>query len=410
MSDFKRKVDIQSVPLFVSALPVLQTLKEAGHEAVFVGGSVRDLVLGKEISDVDIATSATPEEVKSLFSHTVDVGIEHGTVLVLHHHDSYEVTTFRTEGTYQDFRHPDSVTFVRSLEEDLMRRDFTINALAVNDKEEIVDYFGGIEDLEREIIRCVGNPMERFNEDALRMMRAVRFAGQLGFTIESDTFNAIRTLKANLERVAVERMKVEFEKMILSPHRALAFKAFVESELYHSCPDFKEAKETLLKIGAFPLERFTITQAWILFAYYEQLTVPQLRKVLKDWKSSNDQISTILTGYQTLLARLEKEWDAFLAYECPEVLAIEVEQLLPGIGHSEQLVELEEVYRQLPIHSMKDIQIDGFGVKEALGLEKMGPIIGEVLQALQTEILSGRLANENTEIVSWIRNNFNESK
>ena len=410
MSDFKRTVDIQSVPIFVSALPVLQTLKEAGHEAVFVGGSVRDLVLGKEISDVDIATSATPEEVKSLFSHTVDVGIEHGTVLVLHHHDSYEVTTFRTEGTYQDFRHPDSVTFVRSLEEDLMRRDFTINALAVNDKEEIVDYFGGIEDLEREIIRCVGNPMERFNEDALRMMRAVRFAGQLGFTIESDTFNAIRTLKANLERVAVERMKVEFEKMILSPHRALAFKTFVESELYHSCPDFKEAKETLLKLGEFPLEKMTITQAWILFAYYEQLTVPQLRKVLKDWKSSNDQISTILTGYQTLLARLEKEWDAFLAYECPEVLAIEVEQLLPGIGHSEQLVELEEVYRQLPIHSMKDIQIDGFGVKEALGLEKMGPIIGEVLQALQTEILSGRLPNENTEIVSWIRNNFNESK
>lgn len=410
MSDLKRKVDIQSVPLFVSALPVLQTLKEAGHEAVFVGGSVRDLVLGKEISDVDIATSATPEEVKSLFSHTVDVGIEHGTVLVLHHHDSYEVTTFRTEGTYQDFRHPDSVTFVRSLEEDLMRRDFTINALAVNDKEEIVDYFGGIEDLEREIIRCVGNPMERFNEDALRMMRAVRFAGQLGFTIESDTFNAIRTLKANLERVAVERMKVEFEKMILSPHRALAFKAFVESELYHSCPDLKEAKETLLKLGEFPLEKMTITQAWILFAYYERLSIPQLRKVLKNWKSSNDQISTILTGYQTLLARLEKEWDAFLAYECPEVLAIEVEQLLPGIGHSEQLVELEEVYRQLPIRSMKDIQIDGFGVKEALGLEKMGPIIGEVLQALQTEILSGRLANENTEIVSWIRNNFNESK
>ena len=410
MSDFKRKVDIQSVPLFVSALPVLQTLKEAGHEAVFVGGSVRDLVLGKEISDVDIATSATPEEVKSLFSHTVDVGIEHGTVLVLHHHDSYEVTTFRTEGTYQDFRHPDSVTFVRSLEEDLMRRDFTINALAVNDKEEIVDYFNGIEDLDRGIIRCVGNPLERFNEDALRMMRAVRFAGQLGFLIETDTFNAIRTLKANLERVAVERIKVEFEKMILSPHRALAFKAFVESELYHSCPDFKEAKETLLKLGEFPLEKMTITQAWILFAYYEQLTVPQLRKVLKDWKSSNDQISTILTGYQTLLARLEKEWDAFLAFECPEVLAIEVEQLLPGIGHSEQLVELEEVYQQLPIRSMKDIQIDGFGVKEALGLEKMGPIIGEVLQALQTEILSGRLVNENADIVSWIRNSFNESK
>ena len=410
MSDLKRKVDIQSVPLFVSALPVLQTLKEAGHEAVFVGGSVRDLVLGKDISDVDIATSATPEEVKSLFSHTVDVGIEHGTVLVLHHHDSYEVTTFRTEGTYQDFRHPDSVTFVRSLEEDLMRRDFTINALAVNDREEIVDYFNGIEDLEHGIIRCVGNPMERFNEDALRMMRAVRFAGQLGFSIESDIFNAIRTLKANLERVAVERMKVEFEKMILSPHRHLAFKAFVESELYQACPDFKATNDTLLKVGEYPLDKLTITQAWILFSYYERLSISQLRKVLKNWKSSNDQISTVLTGYQTLLARLEKEWDAFLAYECPEDLAVEVEQLLPGIGQVEELEKLKTVYQQLPIRSMKDIQIDGFGVKEALGLGKMGPIIGEVLQALQTEILSGRLANENKEIVSWIRNNFNESK
>ena len=410
MSEFKGKVDIQAVPLFVDALPVLQSLKNAGYEAVFVGGSVRDLVLGKEISDVDIATSATPEEVKSLFAHTVDVGIEHGTVLVLHHHESYEVTTFRTEGTYQDFRHPDSVTFVRSLEEDLMRRDFTINALALNDQEEIVDYFNGIEDLEHGIIRCVGNPLERFNEDALRMMRAVRFAGQLGFAIEEETFSAIRTLKANLERVAVERMKVEFEKMILSPNRQLAFNAFVESELYHSCPDFKEAKETLLKISEFPLDSISITQAWILFAYYERLNPSQLKAVLKNWKSSNEQISTILTGYKTLLVRLEREWDAFLAYDCPEDLAVEVEQLLPGIERVEQLEEMKAVYQQLPIRSMKDIQIDGFGVKEALGLEKMGPIIGEVLQALQSEILSGRLINENAEIVSWIRNNFNENK
>ena len=232
MNKFNRKIDILSVPLFVAALPVLQTLKKAGHEAVFVGGSVRDLVLGKEISDVDIATSATPEEVKSLFTHTVDVGIEHGTVLVIYHQENYEVTTFRTEGTYQDFRHPDSVTFVRSLEEDLMRRDFTINALAINDQEEIVDYFDGLKDLENSIIRCVGNPMERFNEDALRMMRAIRFAGQLGFTIESKTFNAIRVLKSNLERVAVERMKVEFEKMIVSLHRINELIAIIETDLY----------------------------------------------------------------------------------------------------------------------------------------------------------------------------------
>ena len=406
MNKFNRKIDILSVPLFVAAFPVLQTLKKAGHEAVFVGGSVRDLVLGKEISDVDIATSATPEEVKSLFTHTVDVGIEHGTVLVIYHQDSYEVTTFRTEGTYQDFRHPDSVTFVRSLEEDLMRRDFTINALAINDQEEIVDYFDGLKDLENSIIRCVGNPMERFNEDALRMMRAIRFAGQLGFTIESKTFNAIRVLKNNLEHVAVERMKVEFEKMIVSLHRNNAFLAFIESDLYQSCPDFINSRETLKKIGEFPESSLSILQAWVLFAYYNQLSVSELKKVLKNWKSSNEQISETLIGYQTLLNRLDKEWDSFMAYECSERIAVEIEGLLPGLGRTENHKILTQVYKTLPIHSMQEIQIDGFGVKEALKLEKMGPKIGEVLQAVEKAILSGELKNENHEIVDWIRNHF----
>ena len=409
MNKFNRKIDILSVPLFVAALPVLQTLKKAGHEAVFVGGSVRDLVLGKEISDVDIATSATPEEVKSLFSHTVDVGIEHGTVLVIYHQDSYEVTTFRTEGTYQDFRHPDSVTFVRSLEEDLMRRDFTINALAINDQEEIVDYFDGLKDLENSIIRCVGNPMERFNEDALRMMRAIRFAGQLGFTIESKTFNAIRVLKSNLERVAVERMKVEFEKMIVSLHRNNAFLAFIESDLYQSCPDFANSRETLKKIGEFPVNSMSILQAWVLFAYYNQLSASELKKVLKNWKSSNEQISETLIGYQTFLKRLDKKWDSFMAYECSERIAIEIEGLLPGLGGTENHNILTQVYITLPIHSMQDIQIDGFGVKEALKLEKMGPKIGKVLQAVEKAILSDELKNENHEIVDWIRNHFLEN-
>lgn len=409
MNKFNRKIDILSVPLFVAALPVLQTLKKAGHEAVFVGGSVRDLVLGKEISDVDIATSATPEEVKSLFSHTVDVGIEHGTVLVIYHQDSYEVTTFRTEGTYQDFRHPDSVTFVRSLEEDLMRRDFTINALAINDQEEIVDYFDGLKDLENSIIRCVGNPMERFNEDALRMMRAIRFAGQLGFTIESKTFNAIRVLKSNLERVAVERMKVEFEKMIVSLYRNNAFLAFIESDLYQSCPDFTNARGTLKKIGEFPMSSMSILQAWVLFAYYNQLSVSELKRVLKNWKSSNEQISETLIGYQTFLNRLDKEWDSFMAYECSERIAIEIEGLLPGLGRTENHNILTQVYITLPIHSMQDIQIDGFGVKEALKLEKMGPKIGKVLQAVEKAILSDELKNENHEIVDWIRNHFLEN-
>ena len=287
-----------------------------------------------------------------------------------------------------------------------MRRDFTINALAINDQEEIVDYFDGLKDLENSIIRCVGNPMERFNEDALRMMRAIRFAGQLGFTIESKTFNAIRVLKSNLERVAVERMKVEFEKMIVSLHRSNAFLAFIESDLYQSCPDFTNSRETLKKIGEFPVNSMSILQAWVLFAYYNQLSVSELKKVLKNWKSSNEQISETLIGYQTFLKRLDKEWDSFMAYECTERIAIEIEGLLPGLGRTENHNNLTQVYKTLPIHSMQEIQIDGFGVKEALKLEKMGPKIGEVLQAVEKAILSGELKNENHEIVDWIRNHF----
>ena len=212
-------MSIQKEPLFLEALPVMQQLVDAGYEAYFVGGSVRDMLLHKPISDVDIATSATPQEVKEIFSHTVDVGIEHGTVMVIYHKEGYEVTTFRTEEGYEDFRHPDKVTFVRSLEEDLKRRDFTINALAIGIDDQLMDFFDGIGDLERQCLRCVGDAKERFNEDALRMFRAVRFVGQLGFQIEEKTKNAISLLKMNLSKVAVERMKVEFEKMIQSSFR-----------------------------------------------------------------------------------------------------------------------------------------------------------------------------------------------
>lgn len=403
MEKNNRKVPIQSIPLFVNALPVVQKLQSAGYEAVFVGGSVRDLILSKEISDVDIATSATPFEVKEIFSHTVDVGIEHGTVLVLYAGEGYEVTTFRTESTYQDFRHPDSVTFVRSLEEDLKRRDFTMNALAINNQEEIVDYFNGLEDIDSKTIRCVGNPLERFNEDALRMMRAVRFAGQLGFTIEESTFEAICTLKSNLEKVAVERMRVEFDKMIQSDYRDLSMESFVKSGLYQSCPQFKEFSQALLNIGQFPLKHLSVTQAWVLLAFYEQIDPTKLVKLLKEWKSSNEQVDAVSMGYRALLTRVRQPWDSFMTFNCEETIAYEVEALLPGLGFQADMPLLESTYQQLPIRSRKEIEIDGFGVKKALGLEKMGPEIGKTLQDVQTAILSGTLKNEHSAIVRWIQ-------
>ncbi len=203
------------------AAAIIRELQKAGFEAYIVGGCVRDSLLKKKPSDWDITTSATPEQVKSLFSVTIDTGIKHGTVTVLKNHVGYEVTTFRVDGTYSDGRHPDKVEFTPSLIEDLKRRDFTINAMAYNDKVGLVDKFGGERDLHKGIIRCVGDPMERFSEDALRMMRAVRFSAQLGFFVDEDTYTAIRKLCANIKKVSAERIAKEFTKLVNSAHPEL---------------------------------------------------------------------------------------------------------------------------------------------------------------------------------------------
>ena len=399
-------MSIQKEPLFLEALPVMQQLVDAGYEAYFVGGSVRDMLLHKPISDVDIATSATPQEVKEIFSHTVDVGIEHGTVMVIHHKEGYEVTTFRTEEGYEDFRHPDKVTFVRSLEEDLKRRDFTINALAIGIDDQLMDFFDGIGDLERQCIRCVGDAKERFNEDALRMFRAIRFVGQLGFQIEENTKNAISLLKMNLSKVAVERMKVEFEKMIQSSYRKDALKLFVETGLYQACPLFDGKDEILLKLAEFPLKEMSVLQAWILFIDELNLSDKEVTHLLKSWKSSNEQIRDVLVGYKTYRARKEEEWNFFLAYDCPYEVACEVEQLLIAQNKSTSMEGLEATYQSLPIRSMNDIQLNGHDIIRILKLEKKGPIIGQVLKTVEKMILEQSISNDAEVLETYVLSHF----
>lgn len=197
---------------------IIDTLMEAGYEAYAVGGCIRDSILGRKPGDWDITTSANPMQVKELFSKTIDTGIQHGTVTVMIRGEGFEVTTYRIDGEYEDGRHPKEVVFTANLLEDLKRRDFTINAMAYNEKDGLVDAFSGIEDLKRKVIRCVGNPKERFEEDALRMMRAVRFAAQLGFSIEKETRSAISELAKNLEKVSAERIQVELIKLLVSKH------------------------------------------------------------------------------------------------------------------------------------------------------------------------------------------------
>lgn len=199
-------------------IQIIERLESCGHEAYAVGGCVRDSILGKEPADWDITTSASPEEVKALFTHTIDTGIAHGTVTIMCGKCGYEVTTYRIDGEYKDGRHPESVAFTNLLSEDLRRRDFTINAMAYNQTEGLVDLFGGMQDLQDGVIRCVGEATERFSEDALRMLRAVRFAAQLGFSIDKATYDAICALAPTIARVSMERIMVELVKLLTSAH------------------------------------------------------------------------------------------------------------------------------------------------------------------------------------------------
>ena len=201
-----------------NAETIIRELMAHGFEAFAVGGCVRDSILGREPGDWDITTSAKPEQVKQIFHRTVDTGIEHGTVTVLMDKEAYEVTTYRVDGEYEDHRHPKEVTFTASLEEDLKRRDFTINAMAYNPETGLVDIFEGIQDLNRKVIRCVGNPGERFDEDALRILRAIRFSAQLGFEIDDATKDAMTERADTLKDVSAERIRVELVKLLISNH------------------------------------------------------------------------------------------------------------------------------------------------------------------------------------------------
>lgn len=223
---------------------IIGRLEAGGAEAYAVGGCVRDSVLGRTPLDWDITTSAEPARVKELFSRTVDTGIRHGTVTVMKGREGFEVTTYRVDGVYEDARHPKEVRFTGSLPEDLRRRDFTINAMAYNERAGLVDLFGGLADLERGVIRCVGNARERFSEDALRMLRAVRFCAQLGFTIAEETETAMRELSGNLAKVSAERIQAELVKLLVSDHPEALLAAYSAGLTAVFLPEFDRMMQT----------------------------------------------------------------------------------------------------------------------------------------------------------------------
>ncbi|WP_314827482.1 CCA tRNA nucleotidyltransferase [Oribacterium parvum] len=272
---------------------IIRSLENAGFEAYIVGGCVRDGILGRNPEDWDITTIAKPDEIKRIFSHTVDTGIEHGTVTVLVPPEevergirSFEVTTYRIDGEYTDHRHPNAVSFTGSLEEDLARRDFTINAMAYHMERGIIDPFHGQEDLEKKIVRAVGKAKDRFAEDALRMMRGIRFSAQLDFSLDEEAYLGIESLKESLENVSKERIAVELWKLLASAHPDKVEMFFSTGLAPYITEDFPKIQES----GIPKLLPFAPVEKIVRFGLFLR-NVPDLaRKILRDLKLDRESI------------------------------------------------------------------------------------------------------------------------
>ncbi|MEK5039237.1 CCA tRNA nucleotidyltransferase [Sporosarcina sp. FSL K6-3457] len=384
-----------------SSREVIRLLEQAGYEAVFVGGAVRDFVLGKPATDIDIATSAKPEEVKALFPMTVDVGTAHGTVLVLMDGEPIEVTTYRTEGTYSDHRRPDEVEFVTSLREDLLRRDFTMNALAMTKDGELIDLFGGQRDMAHQLIRAVGYAADRFNEDALRMFRAVRFTSVLDFTIEEDTFEAIRSHAPQIQHISVERLKAEMDKLLKGVNPMKAFQVIQQTALASHLPLFPENIDKLNQMVPFE----TAIEGWAClmlagdFSYLEVANAYKLSNVEKSFLAAVQQASMRRSsGLFTV--------DDYYRFDL-EVLLL-VEKWVVILVNATQTVSKDEITaakQALPIQSVADIAITGKDLMAWTGL-RGGKWTGEWMEKITWLVLHGHCENNPNNIKEWFVDEF----
>lgn len=385
---------------FVAALPILETIEAAGFEAYFVGGSVRDTLLGKPIHDVDIATSAYPEEVKALFERTVDTGIEHGTVMILDHGQGYETTTFRTESTYTDFRRPDEVTFVRSLAEDLKRRDFTVNAFALTKDGEIIDMFDGLSDMDNHILRAVGEAEERFHEDALRMMRAVRFAAQLDFKIEAATLQAIKDNAPLLANIAIERTNVEFTKLLQGKAARYGLLEMIATNLNQYMPGLEVVDIDLIGYAELlaDAQPQNDVAAWTLLVFELGLTPEDAVVFLKKWKQSNDMVKTIKASIKLLNKLRLGDVAAWDLYESGNA----IDNVLAVAKLSELVVDvagLKSRYEDLKIKNKGELAFNGGNLTKELGM-RPGPLFGKILATLEQKVVAGDLNNSHDVLLA----------
>lgn len=423
---------------------IINTLNEAGFEAYAVGGCVRDSIMGREPDDWDITTSADPQQVKKLFRRTIDTGIQHGTVTVMLQKAGYEVTTYRIDGEYEDNRHPKEVIFTKSLKEDLKRRDFTVNAMAYHPSEGLIDLFDGIGDMERRFIRCVGNARERFSEDALRVMRGVRFSAQFGYEIEEETKKAVCKLAGNLKNVSAERIRVELVKLLVSPNPDYLRRAYELGITKVFLPEFDICMETaqnnphhcysvgehtlqamkavradkVLRLAMFlhdigkPFTKTTDEKGKDHFKKHAKESTRLAEDILHRLKFDNDTIKKVcrlvefhdwsidleehvkISTVRRLIAKIGE--DAF-----PDMFEINRADLLAQSGYlrKEKLAKqerLEAMYREITEKkdclSLKGLAVGGKDLLER-GL-KPGRELGEILQRMLTDVLENPAHNK----------------
>ncbi|EAF1375939.1 CCA tRNA nucleotidyltransferase [Listeria monocytogenes] len=385
--------------VFLKALPVLQKLTTAGFEAYFVGGSVRDYLLNRTISDVDIATSAFPEEVKEIFQTSYDTGIAHGTVTVRENNEFYEVTTFRTEGTYEDFRRPSEVTFIRSLEEDLKRRDFTMNAIAMDEHFALQDPFSGQLAIQNKEIKAVGKASERFHEDALRMMRAVRFLSQLDFELDKETEKALESQIELLQHTSVERITVEWLKMMKGKAAKRAIELLLKVKMETYLPGLKDEKSALSEFASWDWEKRT-TEESIWLGLVVAVKPNNVNAFLKVWKLPNKTIQLVNKAYQYAL-NMKETWLTEELYHAGKAVFSLVNELNVIRGQENNQHKVSQAYEALPIHSKKDLAITGADLLKWSG-ESAGPWVKETLDKVECGVLSNEINNEKIQIKRWL--------
>lgn len=386
---------------FIDAQPILKILEDAGFEAYFVGGAVRDMILNKPIHDVDIATSAFPEEVKSLFKKTVDTGIQHGTVMVLDHGAGYEITTFRTESTYTDFRRPDKVKFVRSLEEDLKRRDFTINALAMNYSGSVIDLFDGLTDLKNRVVRAVGQAEGRFTEDALRMMRALRFSAQLGFDIEINTQQALQKLAPNLEKIAVERIRVEFEKLLMGSQAAKSLQIAIRDQVMSYLPgDMGSWDLSLVMADLTSSQAHSEQVAWVHLLARSNLNTKQMSHFMRIWKMSREDVKVVSLIVPIVRHITDSHViELYQVYTYRDILL----EVLHLIKVSDGMIRhVNRIFETLPISKSAELAINGADLI-AMGLVAPGPEMGRTLRMTERAVVLGEIDNKYDALIAYIK-------